>query len=503
MYSGLSFLNHENNENDFLHGSGSESSSNLADIFDADDFDGNDNNSTLKYVPPKKKSSNNAKQHTEQATWSVVVSKIVTAYKLVDDDNVQQGLLGIALLTHSQIHSSKLILYKRKDQLLSTLVLKESSQLFWKSPYLQYRDDLGVFWSCLFAKEEDFDELCENLTGICAIVRTSPDEQSHTKSEVHSKNSDEKESKVQTSSTAAEEGNSNINSDESETRHKSDVMSRVVKVGQRMPIVTPASSKDVTDSQVLNTAPRKIDTEIANESHQMPKTQAHSHSLPSDSSEFTAFTAECRLQNTELRINLSKLDSKLERVIDNIELLRLDTHSTQPARDANELEEEILKLEERLLDLKKENRCLKLQLQEMNLSRQKQLEQDSKDDSLMESLRTENHEKGKKIDELLAQVENLTISLRNDLDTANKSNADKIEALQSELEVKSTEIDALHQQVSEASNKSSEMVRSILNEFYQKLHASICDKADVSSADVLKLSADIIRKETKAALNLK
>lgn len=497
MYSGLSF---ENNENDFLHGSGSETSSNLADLFDADDFDGkqsNDSNSSLKYIPPKKKSLDNAKKLAEQATWSVVVSKIVTAYKLIDDNNVQQGLLGIALLTHSQIHSSKLILYKQKNQLLSTLVLKESSQVFWKSPFIQYYDDLGVFWS-LSSKEEDFDELCENLTGKCEIVRTSCDEQSQTKSEVQGENSEEKAS-IQMSSTEAEEGD-NSNSNDSETRHKSDVMSRVAKVGLRMPMANPVGGKDSIDSQTLKTAPKKIETENVKESNQMPNNPMQSNSVPSDSSEFIALTAEYRLQNTELRINLSKLDSKLDRVIDNIELLRLDANAKP--RDSNELEEENLQLEERMLELKKENRCLKLQLQEVNLSRQQKLEQVSKHNSLMETLRTENHEKGIQIDELLAQVEHLTISLQNDIDTA-RSNEDKITALQKELGVKSTEIDRLQQQITEASNKSSEMVRSILNEFYQKLHASICDETDVSSADVLKLSADIIRKETKAAFTSK
>lgn len=54
------------------------SQSNLADIFDADRRS-NDSGSSLKYIPPKPAPT---KQSNERAAWSVVIAKIVTAFKL-------------------------------------------------------------------------------------------------------------------------------------------------------------------------------------------------------------------------------------------------------------------------------------------------------------------------------------------------------------------------------------------------------------------------------------
>lgn len=56
--------------------------SNLAEIFDADESNlrkNEENNSTLKYMPPK---SNQTKQKLDKPTWNVVIAKIVNAFKL-------------------------------------------------------------------------------------------------------------------------------------------------------------------------------------------------------------------------------------------------------------------------------------------------------------------------------------------------------------------------------------------------------------------------------------
>lgn len=417
------------------------------------------------------------------------------------------------MLTHSQIHSSKLILYKTKDQLLSTLVLKESVKLYWKSPYLQYHDDLSVFWSLLFSSADDFDAFSEHLNDKCEIIRTPSEEQAQTNfndtqiTQVESISSNAGDASVEKASQeklSEKQDKSNRN----ETISKSDVMSRVVKVGHRMPLMTPVNSTDLVDSKSMEVVPNKNSADCRDKAIpvEAPKNQLYSTSTSdttSMSSDHTMFTTEYRLQNTELRINLSKLDSKLDRVIDNIELLRLNAHSTSSPKCTNELEEEIITLEEKVLELKKENRSLKLQLQEMDLSRKQKLEQDTKEDLLIEKLRGEIVEKQSKIVELSTQVENLTKSANNEKDELNREAAKQIDTLQLDLVGKSAEIESLQQQISESSKKSSEMVRTILNEFYQKLYENISDETEISTAHVLKLSADIIRKETKAALNSK
>lgn len=434
----------------------------------------------------------------------------------VDDNNVAQGQLGIALLTHSQIHSSKVILYKTKDQLLSTLVLKETVKLYWKAPYLQYHDDLSVFWSLFFSSTDDFNAFSEHLNDQCEIIRTPSEEQTQSNSKntqvapahnITANSVNAPDEKVLDSKLSEHHDNNNDN----ETKTKADVMNRVVKVGHRIPLMTLANSTESVDSRVKEEIFKKstVDNEdkptIPDDTlkKQLFPTSTPIGGTPSMSYDFSVFTTEYRLQNTELRINLSKLDSKLDRVIDNIELLRLNAHSTNSPKSNNELEEEILTLEEKVLELKKENRGLKLQLQEMDLAKKQRLEQDTKDNSIIETLKCENDEKQSKIVELSNEVEELRKTSHNEIDELRKKMEEQIEALHKDSAEKSTEIEVLQQQMAESSKKSGELVRSILNEFYQKLYENISDATDISSADVLKLSADIIRRETKAALNSK
>lgn len=404
-------------------------------------------------------------------------------------------------------------MYKTKDQLLSTLVLKETVKLYWKSPYLQYHDDLSVFWSLFFSNADDFYAFSEHLNDQCEIIRTP------TAEEMQSDSNNTRVTQVKSISTdnaSAEkaldqqlpETHDNVSNDNA-IKSKADVMNRVVKVGHRIPLMTPVESTDSVDSKSKDVIPSNATVKLADKREiplQTPKEQLYSPptaATPSMSSDFSAITTEYRLQNTELRINLSKLDSKLDRVIDNIELLRLNAHSTASPKGNNELEEEILTLEEKVLDLKKENRGLKLQLQEIDLSRKQKLEQDTKDNSLIEELKSENDKKQAKIVELSTQIENITKTSQNEVEELKKGREERITALQKDLEGKSNKIESLHQQISDSSKKSGELVRSILNEFYQKLHEKISDETDISPADILKLSADIIRKETKAALNSK
>lgn len=393
--------------------------------------------------------------------------------------------------------------------MLSTLVLKKTGKLYWKPPYLQYHDDLSVFWSLLFANVDDFTALSEHFSDQCEVIQTPCEQAVRTKStdsqkpdECSNAHEDSERKSVEPDQKASNHIPSNDNADG--TKSKSDILSRVVKVGHRMPLINRLEN-DVVDSVAPSEAmsqhldkPKALDEMTLNppKSTSLPNTLAVS-------SDFNAFTSECRLQNTELRINVSKLDSKLDRVIDGIEILRLSAHTTPASKESNELEEEIIKLEERILEMKKENRRLKLQLRESDMVRKQKLEHDKQENTMLETLRTECDAKQSRIDELSAQVDKVLESSRNELDGMKKENDEQIQRLQCDLDAKSGEIESLQQQMTEASAKSGEIVRAILNEFYQKLHETIGDKDDVSADDVLKLSADIIRKETKAALGFK
>lgn len=186
---------------------------------------------------------------------------------------------------------------------------------------------------------------------------------------------------------------------------------------------------------------------------------------------------------------------------------------------AHDKEEEIIKLEEKVLDLKKENRALKSQLSEGSGDRVKK-DADNKEAEL--SLQKTIDEKALKIVELTAKVQELAATNQANEEKFNTTMETKkhehveliarhkteMDELRAELERKISELEAMRQEKSKenddspASNMNNgEMIRSIMNQFYSKLFQSIEGKNTLSSADVLKLTAEIIRKETKAALN--
>lgn len=171
-------------------------------------------------------------------------------------------------------------------------------------------------------------------------------------------------------------------------------------------------------------------------------------------------------------------------------------------------------MEEKVLELKKENRALKSQFTESSGDR---IKKDSDNKETEHLLQKTIDEKELKIGELTSNVQELTEKNRNIEDKFNTAmetdkhereklvaqHSSEMDALRAELEQKNNELQAMQQDKSkEGSNANNgEMIRSIMNQFYTKLFQNIDGKSTLSSAEVLKLTAEIIRKETKAALN--
>lgn len=188
------------------------------------------------------------------------------------------------------------------------------------------------------------------------------------------------------------------------------------------------------------------------------------------------------------------------------------------SNNAHDKEEEIIKLEEKVLELKKENRALKSQLSESSGDRMKK-ESDNKEVEIL--LQKTIEEKELKIVELTGKVHELTEknqAIEEKFNTAMATekrkheqllerHSNELDELRAELERKTNEFQDMQQQQQQQQDKSKEsntnngeMIRSIMNQFYSKLFQNIEGKSTLSSADVLKLTAEIIRKETKAAL---
>lgn len=183
------------------------------------------------------------------------------------------------------------------------------------------------------------------------------------------------------------------------------------------------------------------------------------------------------------------------------------------SNNAHDKEEEIIKLEEKVLELKKENRALKSQLNECSGDRIKKGSDNKEVEVLLQKTIEEKEfkivELSSKVQELSEKNQTIEEKFNTTMETKKREHEQlfaqhsiEMDELRAELERKNKELQDMQQDKSKESNTNNgEMIRSIMNQFYTKLFQSIEGKSTLSSADVLKLTAEIIRKETKAALN--
>lgn len=261
----------------------------------------------------------------------------------VDDANTSLGQLGLALLKNSADDMSKLILYKTKEQILSTLLLTRSSQVYWKPPYLQYHDDSNIFWSLLFGCDDDSNEFFAKLEEACTIDRGLLKPHANETTEKEREKELDAQNKVSDTDELKSKNNDKVDGAISlpKVNAKSDVVYRVAKIGHQLPRMKPVADED-SDSTSYPSDTEKIPSMLPIKSlynisekpapkapTQIPPKSANISvalqpsfwSQPSSSSTFdlNTFAAENRIQHTEVRMNISKLDSKVDRILDNIE----------------------------------------------------------------------------------------------------------------------------------------------------------------------------------------
>lgn len=392
-------------------------------------------------------------------------------------ENVSVGRLGLALLRHSTESAHKLILYKTKEQILSSTLLTDTIQFHWKASYLQFHDDLRNFWSLSFSNNTDSSEVLQYLKETCSI------EISYTLNTV----TEESEREIPNENEKSELNETNL-----------DLVSRVAKIGLQLPKLSESKSfLKSLDSQGKITS---VETLGITPKEGMPQKTVLPNIPQSPDSVFTMdnpLTYEFRMHNAELRMHLLKLDTKMDRVVDNIERLQFSACKTAD----NDKEEDIIKLEERILEVKKENRYLKLQMAKLEHEKQA-------DSNISATVMLQKCNEGKDIEiiELKKNLEELETRSKREVN----SKVDEIEKMKTEF---ATELDKLRQQIKEkemilqksykeSGNKNNnEVVLGIMNHLYVQLYQNIDGKGPMETADLLKLIAEIIRKETKTALN--
>ncbi|XP_053659576.1 uncharacterized protein LOC128708621 [Anopheles marshallii] len=496
--------------------------------------------SNFRYIPAEPADDETSEDANKPPEWSIVRAAVVTAYTLVDGDNVFLGKLGLALLNSTTGH--RLLLYRTKTDVLGTVTLTRDTKLLLKQDYLQFRaDDSNNFWSVLFESDSDRQAFLNAIESCCSVEREPVVEEPL--SEVEKDTEPRKSKRSELAARMARLGGQ--------------AMAPMLEKTKAPPIPTTApesDSSDTSDSKIETIStrpPRRPNVMSAVHMQMVPLTGM----IPTKGSgmpvlgqpaggtmadlNLNLIISETRMQNTEMRMNLTKLESKIDLVLDKIGLLNM--HGAPGGGDrpisGAEKDAEVLELEEKLLELKRANHALKskvrtLESAERDGKREANALLEEKLQSLEESkrrlkesvvsleLRLEasrlevgeqkeklgvlekqlveekhtNESKAKEIKTMLEQLEQAQLE-RNRLKEQNEQENSRTKELHTQVEQLQKECSELREENQRrpvASNAS--LVKDIMNGCYQQL----CDQ--IVDPQVLKIIAQTIKRETKAAL---
>ncbi|XP_049278323.1 uncharacterized protein LOC125761338 [Anopheles funestus] len=494
--------------------------------------------SNFRYIPAEPVDDEEGEDANKPPEWSIVRASVVTAYKLVDGDNVFLGKLGLALLNSTSGH--RLLLYRTKTDVLGTVTLTRDTKILLKQDYLQFRaDDSNDFWSVLFENESDRHVLLNAIESCCCVEREPVVEEPQ--SEVEKDIEPPKSKRSELAARMARMGGQ--------------AMPPMLEKAKAPPIPTTApgsDSSDTSDSKIetISTRPTRRPNIMSAVNMQMVPlagmipTNANGTPVSGQPNagtmadvNFNLIMSENRMQNTEMRMNLTKLESKLDRVLDKIDLLNVHGAGADRSSNAVDKDAEVLELEEKLLELKRANHALKskvrtlesaerdgkreaVDMMEGKLQTLEESERRLKESVLSLELRLEasrlevgqQKEKLSVLEKQLVEEKHSTESKTKEVQTM----LEQLEEVQRErnllkeqVEQGNTQSKELHTQMEQLQKECSELkeekqrqpvasnaslVKDIMNGCYQQL----CDQ--IIDPQVLKIIAQTIKRETKAAL---
>lgn len=435
----------------------------------------------------------------------------------INAENVAQGSVGLAVIVANSHH--RVIIYRTKQEVLSTFTLiGPGSVINFKNEYIQYHDDVSQFWSIRFTKNEERDAFFGVVHTWCSI---------------------EKESVPQI------ENPPPVSVNNVESISQPTLIDRMAKMGHQilpnnvLPAQAISSDSDDIESDPPHRKPilankwkPDVPSRALGNSHlQYPAGSTlisynPVHTLGNSSSaDMVSLFTENRFQNTEVRMCLSKLESKIERVLDKVESIRDATNSSPKPRC--DLEEEIIQLEEKLLAFKKENRQLRMG-RDADSQADKALRAEQQKSSLLEAqlgeqtielekLRSSVATKEAQIQQLESerlltdehsrtQTGELQAKLKGLSSDKTASNAtiatlkSRIGELEANQLTNEAQLSQLQSQAKSNGNESGDLVKDIMNNMYQSVHETVADRRNWSADEVLKIMRTVIKRETMKVL---
>ncbi|KAH8386458.1 hypothetical protein KR093_000630, partial [Drosophila rubida] len=360
---------------------------NLRQIFEDDDKPLQAESSNLRYQPSQRThtaittatvhtSQNNHNHNNNSITtrttadtakplekWSTLVAKVANGY----NGSESVGRVGVAL-SRNGLGAAKLVIYKSRSQLLSTLLLTKSttspvprdgaSQVILRASYMQFYDDDQRFWSLRFEATADEAEFTEALLSIGLPIEKMREDAQKKNQEQASTSAAAAAARQQalpqplprlkvpqlpaegedSSSCDSESGSTQSIEDNIRTSHRQ----ALVPAAPATVTASSSSSGSVVSSQLL--ARNKLEAYLL---EQRVNGQAMDKKMD------TILQAMCRL-TANSSAQLSEIESTA-RDPKPLSLAGSQLGGTEPNTDN---EDELLELEQKLLDFKKQNRVL-------------------------------------------------------------------------------------------------------------------------------------------------
>uniref|UniRef100_A0A1I8MGI0 WH1 domain-containing protein n=1 Tax=Musca domestica TaxID=7370 RepID=A0A1I8MGI0_MUSDO len=349
---------------------GDKKSSKLQQLF-VDDDSPDERQQSLKYKRPKAKdlkpasNENPSSSKQGQQLAPPLLAKVVTVYR----QGELLGKVGLALTKNPDNDDYSLLLYKSKSQVLVTLNLPRNRQLLFRQQrYWQFYDTDKEYWSFSFDNPTDEEEFQDKLLRCGHTFK-----ESETESTVEDKVSEENTSLKESSHVNLPD----VPDKPCPADSKNALIQRMAKMGQPLPklssnaLQTTTEFSDSSDTEVIkmplppkpSIAPRNKIATLKNNQQIISSTLAFNASNAyatnlMESQYMQMLLSEQRTQGTELRMNVNKLENKIEKVLDKLDLMERSS-AVGEGKEKKHRDDEILELEEKLLDMKKENRKLK------------------------------------------------------------------------------------------------------------------------------------------------
>ncbi|XP_068157176.1 LOW QUALITY PROTEIN: uncharacterized protein [Drosophila tropicalis] len=335
----------------------------------------------------KSTSHNEKRQHsTAPATtsaskgeprWTSILAKVASGYRGTD----KIGRVGIALMINeSDPTEYKLIIYKSKTLIMSTLLLKPNTKtpnVILKESYIQYYDDGQHFWSIRLESLADEQEFIKTI-----VKRGLPIEQVPSNASNSSPNAN-----ANTTSTSRKKHNATSTTEKLEKLAASVPQPQPRPRQPKRPKSPQAESEEEVDDVIVTPVPQAIacteflpikktttTTTLALATN--PQDEVPNHIHPN------ATADKLDIYLVEQRATGHVMEKKIDSILQAMSRLTTgnnsnggsagsssnfsgagDTIANSSSLAANDKEDELLELEQKLLNFKKENRALMKTLQ--------------------------------------------------------------------------------------------------------------------------------------------